>query len=71
MQAAQDRCVMGRACGTCGREKTPLRTCRHKLEDNIKIYLAEIGLEGVNWINLAQNRYKCAVVEMVTNLWVL
>jgi len=71
MQAAQDSCIMGRACGTCGREKTPLRTCRHKLEDNIKTCFAEIGLESVNWINLVQDRYKWAVVGMVTELWVL
>lgn len=35
------------------------------------MYLSEIGLEGVDWLNLAQDRYKWAVVEMVTKLWVL
>ena len=35
------------------------------------MYIAEIGLEGVDWSNVAQDRYKCAVVEMVTKLWVL
>jgi hypothetical protein len=35
------------------------------------MYLAEIGLEAVDWINLAQDRYKRVVVEMVTTIWVL
>jgi hypothetical protein len=28
----------------------------HRWEDNIKIYFKEIWLEGLNWINLAQER---------------
>jgi hypothetical protein len=29
---------------------------RHRWEDNIKIDLREIGINGVNWIWLAQDR---------------
>jgi hypothetical protein len=36
--------------------KRPLRTPRHKWEDNTKINLREIGWEAVEWIYLDQNR---------------
>jgi hypothetical protein len=36
--------------------KKPLGRSRHKWEDNIKMDLWEIRLEGVDWINLAQDR---------------
>jgi hypothetical protein len=37
--------------------------------DNIKIDLGEIGLDGVLWIGLAQDRDKwCALVEEIMNL---
>jgi hypothetical protein len=40
--------------------------------DNIKTDLAELGLAGVDWIGLAQNRYRWrALVNAVMNLWVL
>jgi hypothetical protein len=40
-------------------------------EDNIKIDLKEIGLYGMDWIRLAQNRDKCrALVSTVMNLQV-
>jgi hypothetical protein len=29
---------------------------RHRWEDNIKLDLGEIGTDGVNWIQLAQDR---------------
>jgi hypothetical protein len=29
---------------------------RHTQEHNIKMYLRELGWEGVNWIHLAQDR---------------
>jgi hypothetical protein len=35
--------------------KRPLERPRHRWEDNIRIDLREIGWEGVNWINLAQD----------------
>jgi hypothetical protein len=34
----------------------PLERHGHRQEDNIKIYIKEIGSEGVNWIHLAENR---------------
>jgi transcription termination factor 2 len=36
--------------------KRPLRGPRRRWEDNIKIDLREIGLDGANWIRLAQDR---------------
>jgi hypothetical protein len=38
-------------------------------EDNIKMYLREIGIVGVNWIQLAQDRVQWrAFVNTVMNL---
>jgi hypothetical protein len=34
----------------------PLRRPRRRWEDNIKMYLREIGTYGSNWIRLAQDR---------------
>jgi hypothetical protein len=40
-------------------------------EDNIKMDLREIGIDGANWIQLAQDRVLWwAFVNMVINLWV-
>jgi hypothetical protein len=36
-------------------EKKPLRRHRYRLESNIKMFLREIGLEDVGWINLVQD----------------
>jgi hypothetical protein len=36
--------------------KRPLETPRHRWEDGIRMYLREIGLGGVDWIRLAQDR---------------
>jgi hypothetical protein len=30
----------------------------HKWEDNIEMNIKEIGLDGMDWIYLAQNRYR-------------
>jgi hypothetical protein len=39
--------------------------------DNIKVDLREIGWDGVDWIDMAQNRDKWrALVNTVMNLWV-
>jgi hypothetical protein len=39
--------------------------------DNIKMNLLEIGLNVVDWIDLAQDRYRWrALVNSVMNLWV-
>jgi hypothetical protein len=49
--------------------KRPLGTPRHRWRDNIKLDLSEIGLGGVDWIGLAQDRYRWrALVIMVMNL---
>jgi hypothetical protein len=36
--------------------KRPLGRPRHRWEDNIKIHLREIGIDGANWIRLAHVR---------------
>jgi hypothetical protein len=49
--------------------KRPIRRPRCRWEDNIKMDLKE--MEGVDWINLAQDRdWLQALVNMVMNLWV-
>jgi hypothetical protein len=51
--------------------KRPLERPRHKLEDDIKLDLREIGIDGANWIQLAQDRTQWqAFVNMVMNLQV-
>jgi hypothetical protein len=48
--------------------KRLLGRLRHQWEDNIR----EIGIDGVNWIHLAQDRVQWqAFVNTVMNLWVL
>ena len=36
--------------------KRPLERPRHRWEDNIKIYLKEIGINSRIWVDLAQDR---------------
>jgi hypothetical protein len=36
--------------------KRPMGRPRHRWEDNIKLDLREIGIDGANWIRLAQDR---------------
>jgi hypothetical protein len=49
--------------------KKPLERPRHKWEDNIKMGLQEVGWQGMDWIDLAQDRNRWqAVVNMVMNL---
>jgi hypothetical protein len=51
--------------------KRPLERPRRRWENGIKMELREIGW-GVEWIRLAQNRYRWrAVVDAVMNLRVL
>jgi hypothetical protein len=38
------------------KNKRPLGRPRHRWEDNIKMDLGEIGIDGANWIWLAQDR---------------
>ena len=49
--------------------KRPLRRPRCRWEDNIKMDLHEVGGEGMNWINVVQDRYRWqALVTAVMNL---
>jgi hypothetical protein len=52
--------------------KRPLERPRHRWEDGIRMDLREIGLGGVDWIRLVQDRDRWrAVVSAVMNLRVL
>jgi hypothetical protein len=58
------RVLVGRSEG-----KRPLGRPRLRWEDNIKIDLTEIGIDGANWIRLAQDRVQWrAFVKTVMNL---
>jgi hypothetical protein len=60
------RVLVGRPEG-----KRPLGRSRCKWEDNIKLDLRELGIDGTNWIWLAQYRVLWwAFVSLVMNLWV-
>jgi hypothetical protein len=49
--------------------KRPLGRPRRRWIDNIKMDLLEIGFSGVDWIGLAQDRYRWrALVNSVMNL---
>jgi hypothetical protein len=51
--------------------KRPLGRPRRRWIDNIKMDLSEIGVNVVDWIGLAQDRYRLrALVNAVMNLWV-
>jgi hypothetical protein len=52
--------------------KRPLGRPRHRWEDGIRMHVREIGLRGVDWIQLAKDRDRWrAVVSAVMNLLVL
>jgi hypothetical protein len=52
--------------------KKPLRRTRRRREDNITVDLKEIELEGVDWIDLAQDMEKWrGLVKMVIRLGIL
>jgi hypothetical protein len=60
------RVLVGRPKG-----KRPLGRPRHRCEDNIKLDLREIGTDGANWIQLAQDRVQWwAFANTGLNLWV-
>jgi hypothetical protein len=73
---------MGRACSTYGERRDayralvgkpeggrPLGRLRHRWEDNIKMDLREVGWDGVDCIELAEDRDRWrAVVNAVMNL---
>jgi len=43
--------------------KRPLGRPRSRWEGNIKMHLMEVGCEGMNWIDLAQDRDRCRALE--------
>jgi hypothetical protein len=58
------RVLVGRPEG-----RRPLGRPRRRWEDNIKLDLKEIGIDGANWIQLAQNRVQWrAFVNTVMNI---
>jgi hypothetical protein len=51
--------------------KRSLGRLRHRWEDNTKMDLQEVGLGGMDWIKLAQDRDRCqALVNAVMNIQV-
>jgi len=49
--------------------KSPLENPRHRWEDNIKIYLQEVGCKGMDWIDVAQDRNRWrALMNAAMNL---
>jgi hypothetical protein len=49
--------------------KRPLGRPRRRWGDNVKMDLREIGWDGINWIDLAQDRDQCrALVNTAMNL---
>ena len=49
--------------------KRPLGRSRRRWEDNIKMYLQEVGCGGMDWIELAHHRDRWrALVNAVMNL---
>jgi hypothetical protein len=71
---------VGGACGTHGEGrgvyrdlvgrsegKKPLGRPRRRWEDNIKMDLGEIGIEGANWIRLAQDRVRWLLFDKLSD----
>jgi hypothetical protein len=51
--------------------KRPLEKLRLRWVDNIKMDLREIGCDGMDWIDLAEDRdQRRALLNMIINLWV-
>jgi hypothetical protein len=51
--------------------KRPLGRPRRRWEDNIRMYLQEMGCGSMDWNGLAQDRKRWqAIVNAVMNLWV-
>jgi hypothetical protein len=60
------RVLIGRSEG-----KRPLGRYRRRWEDNIKLDLREIRIDGANWIRLAQDRIHWRVFMItVMSFWV-
>ena len=51
--------------------KRPLGRLRHSWWDSIKMDLQEVGCDGMDWIDVAQDRYRWwALLNVVMNRWV-
>ena len=51
--------------------KRPFGRARRRYEDNIRMYLEELGINARNWVDSAQDRdYWRALVNAVLDLWV-
>jgi len=50
----EESCIQGFGGETLGKE--PLGVPRRRWEDNIKMYILEVGCGGMDWIELAQDR---------------
>jgi hypothetical protein len=49
--------------------KRPLGSPRRRWEDNNRMVLPEVGCEGVDWIEMVQDRDRCrAILNAVMNL---
>jgi hypothetical protein len=60
------RVLVGKQAG-----KRSLGRCRRRWEDNIKMDLQDVGLGGMEWFAVAQDRDRWRVlVSAVMNLWV-
>jgi hypothetical protein len=62
-----ERCLQG--FGWEARIRRPLGRPRRRWDDNIKMDLREIGIDGANWIQLAQDRvqwwaFMCTVMNL-------
>jgi hypothetical protein len=69
MHGGGERCLQGLIGRSEG--KRPLGSSRHMWQDNIKMDLREIGIDGANWILLDQDRVQWQTfVSMVMNLQV-
>jgi len=52
-------------------QKTTLGRPRNRRDDNIKLGLQEVGLGGMDWIDLAQDTDRWwALINAVMNLWI-
>jgi len=62
-----ERCMQD--FGWEARREEPLGRTRRRWEDNINMDIREIGIDGANWIQLAQDRVQWrAFVNTVMNL---
>ena len=66
MCGGEDKYIQDFVDKICSKEDT--WKSRHRYNDNIKIYLKEMGWEDMYWVQLAQDRdMRLAVVNTVMN----